>query len=141
LFVPPVELFGGVSQLTTLQDRAVAFARRHDPNNEGWPELQRFSAAIASREAALNTTQGFGDDASHLPDPPAAAPTVPVYPNRGYQYQGFGADVALELCRNSLDLVSEQARSQIRRTFQVSQEKVILSTIKIARDNGLIQEW
>ena len=132
--------FGGVSQLVTLQERAAALALRHGPNNEAWPELQRFSDAIASREAAINAPRGFGNNAFHALDPPAVAPTVPVYPNLGYQYQGFGVDVALELCRNSLDLASEQAQSQTRRAFQVSQEIGILSTIKIARDKGLIPE-
>ena len=68
------------------------------------------------------------------------APVVPIRPNQGYQYRGFGADVALELCRNSLKLLPKQAQDYVCKCIRPSRKEALLTLTVFARREGLIRE-
>ena len=73
------------------------WAQTHDPNSP-WGILERLQKATAERSEVLK---------SNLPEPRfwgaewRRQPSTTEYPSRGFQYEGYGTDLALEICYHS----------------------------------------
>jgi len=119
------------------------FARGHDPDGQPWPELKIFLNVIECRERAVAARQEFSEDNGDLPDPPPTAAPGPAHRSEGFQRKGFGADLALELCFNSLKHLSgmmeyPQMIEQVDDLSRTSQREPILLVVDYARTGGLI---
>lgn len=114
------------------------FAAKYDPKSREWPELLRLRAAIAHRQETLISPRGLSEGIEDLPNAPPNIPTVPAYLGSGFQHQRFGADLALELCRNSLELLFPKMRSTIEKLVVTSEREAILLAVTHARDAKLL---
>ena len=63
-------------------------------------------------------------DIHHLPSAPSTAPKVPAYPSKGFQYEGIGADAALEICWNTIQDEQMQETARLMDSFVVSSQRV-----------------
>lgn len=134
---PPLARPRDASNRSFLQQSAVEFAIKYDQNGGEWHELLHLHAAIEHRQETFASPRGISENIEDLPSPPLNVPTVPAYPGNGFQYQGYGADLALELCRNSLDLPFTPGRSKIDDLVANSEIEAILLAVAHAWGNLL----
>ena len=116
---------------------------KHDQDGQPWPELATFLEVIECRTRAVAARQEFSEDDDDLPDPPSATPPVPARCSEGLRPKRFGADLALELCFNSLERLS--GMEEYHRVVEdadylssTSQRAPILLLVDYARRAGLI---
>lgn len=103
------------------QDRAEEYACKYD-HGERWSCIQVLRDAITLAHPRIVATEGN----QVLPEPPLQVPEVPARSYVGCQYQGFSADLALELCRNSILSLPTNVQERLHQLVQQAER---LSTI------------
>lgn len=113
--------------------------KKLDLDGDAWTtEIKAFCEAIRHRRKAIAASRGFSEEDEVLPEPPLTTPIVPAYPGSGLQYHGFGADLALELCKNSLSLLQPDVRSTIEKVVATSYRVPIRVAVDYAKGAELI---
>lgn len=105
------------------QTEARAWAKRHNEEALFEDVLKSLDQATRKRSEEFHRKkpeeQGQDYPGEH---PIQLRPPASPYPNRGFQYVGFGADFALEVCFRSLYQLPEPSRNKIREIMQLSPE-------------------
>lgn len=128
------------------QRLAHVFAKKHNLVDELNPELMSFALITKHRKADLSNRKEEVKEISASDcirpsgerlTPPSAQPTVPAYPNKGFQYKGPGPEVALELCMTGLEGLDRCVRDMDGYIANFVTEPV-LWTVAYAMERGLI---
>ena len=72
------------------------------------------------------------------PTPPP--PDLPGDEGHGYQYKGFGADLALEMCRNSLLRCGDPVNNKIARVVRQSRKAAVAKAFDVALAQDFLPE-
>ena len=124
------------------QRLAREFAQRNGLAANLTAELMSFELIINHRKENISqhkkeVTTSYCLRPSELPEPPKTRPVTPAYPSQGFQYEGFGSDVALELCTTGLEGMDQFVR-QGDECIGASVTEPVLWTVAYARERGLI---